>query len=76
MKTALQVIKNWTLAGIGLGLGLFISYAFAVSVGTLNTFTSGTTVSSSEINDNFMALKTAIEALNTGVQTKLRPLVL
>ncbi|MEM7179569.1 MAG: phage tail protein [Spirochaetota bacterium] len=71
MKTALTTIKNWTLAGIGLGLGLFISYAFAVSVGTLNTFTSGSTVSSSEINSNFITLKTAIESLNTEVQTNL-----
>ncbi|MEM7179495.1 MAG: phage tail protein [Spirochaetota bacterium] len=62
---------SWVVAGIGLGTGLFLSYLFAVSVGTLNTFTSGSTVSSSQINDNFTTLKTAIESLNTEVQTNL-----
>ncbi|MEM7179496.1 MAG: hypothetical protein AAF518_01180 [Spirochaetota bacterium] len=55
---------SWVVAGIGLGTGLFLSYLFAVSVGTLNTFTSGSTVSSSQINDNFTKLKTAIETLS------------
>ncbi|MEM7183581.1 MAG: phage tail protein [Spirochaetota bacterium] len=71
----LATFKKSLLKGIGLslgvGIGLTASYLFAVSVGTLNTFSSGSTVSSSQINSNFTTLKTAIESLNTEVQTNL-----
>ncbi|MEM7179573.1 MAG: phage tail protein [Spirochaetota bacterium] len=73
MKKTLVKLKNGLIFGIGLGLGLFVSYLFAVTVGTLNTFNSGSTVSSSQINDNFTTLKTAIETLNTEVTNNLVP---
>ena len=63
MKEAIVKLKNGILFGIGLSFGVFISYAFAVTVSTLNTFTSGSTVSSSQINTNFTNLKTAIESI-------------
>ncbi|MEM7183193.1 MAG: phage tail protein [Spirochaetota bacterium] len=53
--------QNAAVIGLGLSFGLFVGYLFAVSVGTLNTFSSGSTVSSSQINSNFTTLKTAIE---------------
>ena len=55
---------------LGLGIGLTASYLFAVSVGTLNTCSSGSTVSSSQVNSNFTTLKTAIESLNTENQQR------
>ena len=69
MKKLWIKLKNGIITGLGFGLGLGLSYAFAVTVGTLNTFSFGATVSSSEINANFTTLKTAIESLNTEVQT-------
>ncbi|MEM7179648.1 MAG: phage tail protein [Spirochaetota bacterium] len=60
--------RNASITGMGLGFGLFVSYLLAVSVGTLNTFSTGNTVSSSQVNNNFTTLKTAIEDLNTEVQ--------
>ncbi|MEM7182654.1 MAG: phage tail protein [Spirochaetota bacterium] len=71
MKQTFIDFKSWTIKGLGLSLGLFMGYLFAVSVGNLNTFSSGATVSSSEINSNFTTLKTAIESLNMEVQTNL-----
>ncbi|MEM7180222.1 MAG: hypothetical protein AAF518_04885 [Spirochaetota bacterium] len=72
MYNILQKIKSGAFIGIGIGIGLCMSYAFAVTVGTLNTFSSGETVSSSLINANFNTLKTAIESLNTETQTALQ----
>ncbi|MEM7179722.1 MAG: phage tail protein [Spirochaetota bacterium] len=71
MQQLLLKMRNWLLAGMCFGFGILLSYAFAVTVGTLNTFTSGSSVSSSQINANFATLKTAIEGLNTEVQTNL-----
>ncbi|MEM7180656.1 MAG: hypothetical protein AAF518_07075 [Spirochaetota bacterium] len=65
----MQRIKNGFLTGFGLSLGLGMGYMFAVTVGTLNTFSSGSNVSSSQINSNFTTLKTAIETLNTEQET-------
>ncbi|MEM7182653.1 MAG: phage tail protein [Spirochaetota bacterium] len=71
MKQTFIDLKNWTIKGLGLSFSLFMGYLFAVSVGNLNTFSSGSTISSSEINSNFTTLKTAIETLNIEVQTNL-----
>ncbi|MEM7182655.1 MAG: phage tail protein [Spirochaetota bacterium] len=71
LKKTLIDFKNLSVRVLGLSFGLFIGYLFAVSIGSLNTFSSGNTVSSSEINSNFTTLKTAIETLNIEVQTNL-----
>lgn len=63
-------IKKGIFLGVGFSVGVLVSYLFAVSVGSLNTFSSGSTVSSSQVNSNFTTLKTAIESLNTEIQER------
>ncbi|MEM7182502.1 MAG: hypothetical protein AAF518_16430 [Spirochaetota bacterium] len=63
MKDVFTKLKHGIFLGIGFSFGLLVSYTFAVTVSTLNTFTSGNTVSSSQINTNFSNLKTAIESV-------------
>lgn len=59
-----QVVLLLTIVFIGVAV---ISYA---TVTIPNTFTSGTTISSSQMNDNFTAIKNAIEPLQVSNFTK------
>lgn len=52
------------MAGVALGLGSSAALVYAVSIP--NTFTSGQTASAQQVNDNFTALKNAVDALETG----------
>ncbi|MEM7183580.1 MAG: phage tail protein [Spirochaetota bacterium] len=53
--------RNSIVIGLGLSIGIGMGYLCAVSIGTLNTFSSGSVISSSQVNSNFTTLKTAIE---------------
>ncbi len=46
---------------IGIGIGTIALYAVSV---TINTFSSGTSISSVKINENFANIKTALETIN------------
>lgn len=61
-ETILFRIRNGILHGIGLSIGVAGSYLLAVSV-TLNTFSPGTPISASKVNENFTNLKTAVESV-------------
>lgn len=55
----------------GLAVGLFITSTLSYGVVTLNTFTSGTTISATEMNANFAAIKAKLDSLDVGSVGKL-----
>lgn len=57
-KNLKYLVLGFTLAATGL---------YALSVGTLTTFTPGTPIMSSEVNSNFSVLRSAIEALEAPI---------
>ena len=58
-----RLVKNF-LSGLAIGLGILTSALLAVAVtGTFNTFSSGQVVKASDMNTNFVTLKTAIESI-------------
>lgn len=63
MKTLLRGF----LFGIGISCGVMTGVLLAVTIsGNVNVFATGGVVSSSEINENFSSLKTAIETIPLG----------
>ncbi len=59
------MLRRFTL---GFGVGLV---GFAVAMTVPNSFTSGTPISSSAVNANFTAVKTAVDALEQGKQPRV-----
>lgn len=59
-----KLLTRGILLGIGVAIGISTVALFSVSIGTLHTFSTGTPVSSSKINENFANLKTAVEGIN------------
>lgn len=52
--------------GLAFGAGLLASGLLAVTIsGTINSFSSGETISAATINENFASLKTAVEGIPT-----------
>lgn len=66
-ETFLSRIRNGILHGIGICIGIGGSYLLAVSITKPHTFTSGTTISSQQINANFDALYTKVNELDARV---------
>lgn len=63
MKHYIYKLKKGFFQGIGIALGLGTMTLLAVSLGTINTFTSGTPVNAAKVNENFASLKTALESI-------------
>lgn len=61
-------LKERTKFFQGLILGLFITSTFSYAVVTFNNFTSGTAISSTQMNANFAAIKTKLDELDIGFQ--------
>ncbi len=61
MKRYIYKLKKGFFTGAGIALGICTVTLLSVSV-TLNTFTSGTPINASQVNQNFANLKTAVEA--------------
>jgi hypothetical protein len=58
-----EYIKKGFLQGIGLFLGLFATAIFAYTVsGTIKTWTTGDTLTASDLNTTIQSLKTAVES--------------
>ena len=60
--------KRFSLRQVIVMLAIVISGIAVISYGAVtipNTFSSGDTISSSEVNQNFTAVKTAIDSMNT-----------
>lgn len=59
--------RSWFFKGLyggaGLALGFFGTALLAVTVSTMTSFQSGEVISSAKINENFAALKAAIESI-------------
>jgi hypothetical protein len=71
MKSLVQKVKNFAnrfqfLQGVA--IGLTASSFLAYGVVTINTFTAGTAIKSADVNENFEALKSAIDTLQTDMQ--------
>lgn len=58
---------NKTFKAFVFGAALVAGGLFAAAVGSLTTFTPGTAIKSGEVNGNFAALKTAVEALEAPI---------
>ncbi|RPJ73652.1 MAG: hypothetical protein EHM20_11895 [Alphaproteobacteria bacterium] len=65
-KKNLIELKKRTKFFQGLILGLFITSTLSYAVVTFNTFTSGSTISSSQMNANFATIKTKLDVLDIG----------
>lgn len=63
MKTRTGELKHSFLRGAFFALGLLTTSALAITVsGTINTFTAGDLISAGQINANFSALRSSLEA--------------
>lgn len=60
-------MKGSNLKYFALGLMLASAGLWALAVTIPNSFTAGTTISASQVNQNFQALKTAVDALEAKV---------
>jgi hypothetical protein len=58
-----RVFRRRVLAATAGVVTLVSGIGVVYGVGTLNTFTAGTTISASQVNANFSTLKTAVQAL-------------
>ncbi|MBI2889617.1 MAG: hypothetical protein HYY13_02420 [Nitrospirae bacterium] len=58
-----HVLAKGFLAGSGFALGLIAVVAAAVTVGTVKTWTSGETLTASDLNTTISSLKTAIKGI-------------
>ena len=65
----LSRIRNNTFALIGIVLFAFVGGSILYGVTVTNTFTSGTEISSSAVNNNFTALATAINQNASDIST-------
>jgi hypothetical protein len=54
----LEKFKNGMITGVGIFVGITSSYLLAVTVSSMNTFSTGEPLSSSKLNENFGNLKT------------------
>lgn len=60
----LHSLRKGLMQGAGLALGLTVTTLVAVPlVGTINTFTSGTTLSSADMNQNFVTITDTLAAI-------------
>jgi hypothetical protein len=62
----LRELKSRTKFFQGVIVGLFITSTLSYAVVTFNTFTSGTAISSSQMNANFATIKTKLDELDVG----------
>ncbi len=66
LKSGISSLKQRTRFFQGLAVGLVITSALTYAAVTITTFTSGTTISSGDVNANFSAIKAKIDQLDIG----------
>lgn len=62
-KTSKTTFLKFFLGGFALGLGFLTASLFAVAVGTIKTWTTGETLTHTDLNTTINSLKTAIEGI-------------
>lgn len=63
MKRYIYKLKKGFFTGFGIALGIGTAALLSISVGQINTFSSGTPLSSAKVNENFANLKTTVEGI-------------